>query len=350
VKRRAKIAAYVLLLIGVGLALALMLHFGVHDVAAVVASCGWGVFWVFAWRLVPISCDAVGWLRLYVRAWNPPLWRAVWFRWIGEAVNTLLPVAQIGGDLVRARLAMKSGARGAITAASSVFDIILALAAQAILGMVAVGLLLSKTGFSDLTAALLLTGIAVVGGIVVLYFIPRTGFIHFVIRVAAQTFDSPRMHLVNGGADRMQQEILDLYRRWPDMAVSLFWRILAAVLRVGETWMILHLMGVDMSFEYALIIESLTNLMRTAAFAVPGGLGLQEGGILLFGHLLGLGPDEALALALVKRMREIVVGVPAVLGWTWMETKHFRFRRPVPVPVEVEEPGLAEAYPPSTGR
>lgn len=36
--------------------------------------------------------------------------------------------------------------------------------------------------------------------------------------------------------------------------------------------------------------------VRSAGFAVPGALGVQEGGFILVGGLFGVGPDLALAL------------------------------------------------------
>ncbi len=66
--------------------------------------------------------------------------------------------------------------------------------------------------------------------------------------------------------------------------------------------------------------------MRSAAFAVPGAFGVQEGGILLLGAMLGIPPETALALALVKRVREFAMGVPAIIGWSLLETRWLRRR------------------------
>jgi hypothetical protein len=53
--------------------------------------------------------------------------------------------------------------------------------------------------------------------------------------------------------------------------------------------------------------------IRGAAFAVPGALGVQEGGYLLLAPLAGLPPDMALVLSLAKRAREIILGPPGLL-------------------------------------
>jgi hypothetical protein len=64
------------------------------------------------------------------------------------------------------------------------------------------------------------------------------------------------------------------------------------------------------------ILESLGQALRSAGFALPGGLGAQEGGIVAGGVLLGIAPEIALAVALVKRARELVYGVPGLIAWS----------------------------------
>jgi uncharacterized membrane protein YbhN (UPF0104 family) len=83
----------------------------------------------------------------------------------------------------------------------------------------------------------------------------------------------------------------------------------------GEVWLALHFLGHPIGFERALLLESLGQAVRTAAFVVPGALGIQEGGYLVLGTVLGLTPETALALSLAKRVREIVLGVPGLVVW-----------------------------------
>jgi uncharacterized membrane protein YbhN (UPF0104 family) len=67
--------------------------------------------------------------------------------------------------------------------------------------------------------------------------------------------------------------------------------------------------------------------VRSAGFAVPGALGVQEGGFILVGGLFGVGSDLALALSMVKRLRELIVGSTGLLLWQWSEFKFWQERR-----------------------
>ena len=63
------------------------------------------------------------------------------------------------------------------------------------------------------------------------------------------------------------------------------------------------------------MIESLIDAVRGAAFAVPGALGAQEGGLIVLCALFGIPPDQALALSLVKRVADLALGLPGLLAW-----------------------------------
>ena len=70
-----------------------------------------------------------------------------------------------------------------------------------------------------------------------------------------------------------------------------------------------------MGLVEAALLESLGRALRTAAFAIPGAVGVQEGGFIVFGALLGLPAGAALSLSLAKRVRELLLGLPGLLAW-----------------------------------
>jgi uncharacterized membrane protein YbhN (UPF0104 family) len=107
--------------------------------------------------------------------------------------------------------------------------------------------------------------------------------------------------------------------------------LLAWLLGVGETWLVLAAMGHPVGAGGAFVVESLGMAARSAGFLVPGALGVQEGGFVLVGSLIGLPPDAAIALSMVKRARELLVGVPGLLAWQWLEGARLLARaKPVP--------------------
>jgi uncharacterized membrane protein YbhN (UPF0104 family) len=91
-------------------------------------------------------------------------------------------------------------------------------------------------------------------------------------------------------------------------------------LEAAETWIILRLLGVAVSPVGALTIEVCASLIRSAAFAVPGGLGVQDAGYVTLLGAFGVAaaPTVGAGFVLVKRCKELVwiaVGYLVLLGW-----------------------------------
>jgi hypothetical protein len=86
----------------------------------------------------------------------------------------------------------------------------------------------------------------------------------------------------------------------------------------------LRLFGHPVDAPAAVMLESMTQAMRHLAFVVPAGLGVQEGMFVLFGHVLGISSELALAVSMAKRLREVLCGVPALLSWQLAEASRIR--------------------------
>jgi uncharacterized membrane protein YbhN (UPF0104 family) len=59
--------------------------------------------------------------------------------------------------------------------------------------------------------------------------------------------------------------------------------------------------------------------IRGAAFAIPSALGAQEGGLVALCAIFGVPAEAAIAMSLIKRVPDLVFGVPALLGWQILE-------------------------------
>ena len=113
-----------------------------------------------------------------------------------------------------------------------------------------------------------------------------------------------------------------LLRSTARLASSAALQLLAMASGSFETWLTLHLFGHPVTVADAVILEGLLQAIRSVAFFVPANLGTQEGGLVLVGHALGISPELSLAVSMVKRVREIAWGVPALLSWQYLEGRH----------------------------
>src|SRR5437879_3612188 len=131
---------------GVALFTILMIRQGATQVVAAVSTAGWGIAAVVAFHLVPLLLDTLAWGALFPNAHRPRWHRLAWMRWIGESISNLLPAVQIGGDIVRARLAAIHGAPLPIAAAATLVDVTLSIFTQVAFTLLGVALLVGATG------------------------------------------------------------------------------------------------------------------------------------------------------------------------------------------------------------
>ena len=102
-------------------------------------------------------------------------------------------------------------------------------------------------------------------------------------------------------------------------AVSTVVHLCGWLFGVAEVLVVFALMGNPISLGEALVIESLLQAARGAAFAVPSALGAQEGALVLLCAIFGIPPGEAIALSLVKRAADLVLGGASLVGWQMLE-------------------------------
>jgi putative membrane protein len=133
---------------------------------------------------------------------------------------------------------------------------------------------------------------------------------------------SPEWASLSANADALDAWTLRLWARRRDVGVSAVWHVLSWLLGAAEIWLALRLLGHPVSIATAVAIESLAEAIRTAAFAVPAALGVQEGGFVLLGSVFGFGPELAIALSLTKRFRELCLGIPGLVAWQLETASH----------------------------
>jgi putative membrane protein len=273
----------------------------------------WSLPFLIAVHLVQLLLSAAAWRSLFSGR-CPGLATYFRLRLIREGIDSLFPVAQIGGEVIGARILSKHDIDVARAGASVIVDVSLEVLAQALFLLAGLGMLAILAGGDRATEWF---------GSLALAIIAAGGFL------LAQRFGLLR--LLEMLADKIAGQFPDLGGRsltGLHAAAQAFYRRRAALVRATllhfvswslgtiETWIVLYALGVPASLPQALVVESLGMAARTAGFAVPGALAVQEGGFALAALSVGLPDSAGLALSLVKRAREVLVGIVGVtLGW-----------------------------------
>jgi putative membrane protein len=311
-----KLAARIALIAGLGVMILLILHEGAVGIIKLLSQAGWMLIWLLPLHVLPLLLDAAGWRAIIVVRCR--LFTLFLIAVVRQAVNGLLPVANIGGELVGIRLLARTGVDGTLAAASVIVEVLLTVVGQYLFVALGVVFLVQITQAIQLSNELLLGLAASAPIIVLLILLLRHGSVferlqHVAARLGPNLGESG---LALRGAD-VDAAIGTLFRAHARLARAIGWQFAGLLAECLETWVTLRILGVSVGFSEALILESLTQAARQFLFIVPAGLGVQELGFVALGHMLGIGSDVALALSLAKRMTRIVFGVPALLAWQW---------------------------------
>ncbi len=309
-------------IVGVALAAWLLRSYGTERILGLLGQAGWlGIAAVVAFHLVQVVCSAAAWRAIAGPAGPQPSLRDfVALRWIREGVNNLLPVAQIGGEFVASRLLQRRGVPLASAIAGSVADLTIEVVTQAAFTLLGLGLLLGSVGGGSVAGSIasgLVVAVLAVAGLLGAQWLGVSKLIEKgLVRLArALGWAGPAQ------AEGLHEALIACYRAPSRVALATAWHMASWLLGGIEVCLALHFLRHDVGFGPGLVIESLGQALKTAGFAVPGALGVQEGGYVVVCQLFGLAPDVAIALSLMKRLREVALGVPSLVAWQRLEAR-----------------------------
>ena len=235
-----------------------------------------------------------------------------WARTAREAANDLLPFSQIGGLVVGGRTLTGAGLFGPRVYAAMVVDLTTELSSQVaftLFGVATLGSLLVDRG-EHRVAPLAWIGVGVSVAVTAAFILLQRPMLRLAGRLAGK--------LVPDGSwsmDRLHAELADIYARKGAVATSFAINLACWLYAAGLAAMVLAMIGSPIALWRIAALESLIFALRGAAFVVPGAIGVQEAGYVLLGPLIGLDPEAAVALSLIKRARDVAIGVPALLVW-----------------------------------
>jgi glycosyltransferase 2 family protein len=304
-------AAIGIVLIGV-----LVIHFGAGAVARSLLAVGWAGFAAICLiHLALIAVMGVAWWVL-LPGTNP--WSAIWARLVRDSASEVLPLSQVGGYVLGARAIAIAGVPGSTAAASTIVDVTLEFFAQIAYTAIALLWLLHlepQVRFVIPVAIGLTIAAGLAGGCLVAQ---RRGF--GLLDRFAGALGRGWTERTAAGAAVLHAGIAGIYARrgavWTSVALHLACWIVSA----AEIWLALRFIGAPLGFGAVLVIESLLYAIRSVAFAVPNAVGVQEGAYILLGASFGLTPEIGLALSLLKRARDAVIGLPALGAWELIES------------------------------
>jgi putative membrane protein len=323
--------AYVGAAVGVIVLVGVAVHADFPAMLRTLSSAGAGVLWVIPYRALFFLLYALGWAAL-LRAGAPAqsdeparhigLRYLLWATMVRDAVDRLLPVASVGGSVVGVRILRWRGVSGAAAGASVVAEILLTLVAMYLFTAIGLLLLAEQGGAGHQYHRILLIFVLSLPVPAVMLILLKNGA--FLQRVRALIHSWVGEGAMSRATESLDREVRALLRRREALVFAGTLQLAALVSGAFEIWFALWLFNHPVSIGAAVMLESMTQAIRHVAFIVPAGLGVQEAGLVLFGDVVGISAEMALAVGMVKRIRELAWGVPTLVSWQWAEGRRLR--------------------------
>ena len=120
----------------------------------------------------------------------------------------------------------------------------------------------------------------------------------------------------------LDERIKQFYTRNPKrFFLSTLFNFLGWFAGVFEVYFIGNILGMNIGFFEAWLLEALIQVLRIVTFFIPASVGVQEGGILLIFEQFGFAHPASLTFAVIRRLREILwIGFGLTL-WTLTEDR-----------------------------
>jgi putative membrane protein len=302
---------------GLTLLTGLTAYYGFASVLQAVVSSEWGTVLVVVARAAALAAAGVGWWFLLMPTRGGP-YIFVGLRFVREAINSLFPLAVVGGDVIGARLLVQFGVAGNLAIASVLIDLFIQVVCLLIFVLAGLGILLNLIGADQLTAMtfviLAIALPAVAGFFLALNFGAFEPVLRWLVALGERHQWAMFSHVVDLGG-RLQQ----IWRNHSGLSASFIIHLVTVFFGATEVWIALGFIGHPVSVAEAVAIESLGQGSRAAAFPLPGGLGVQDGTLIAACAVFGIPAEVALAMALIKRIPDLVLGIPALLAWQALE-------------------------------
>jgi uncharacterized membrane protein YbhN (UPF0104 family) len=235
---------------------------------------------------------ALGWLdlhRMFTHGPAPSAWKLSLVRLQAQAVNLVLPLASVGGEVLRATILSRRNGQVAGTTSAVVLDKIADAAAGVAFAIIGITI-----GFGHGIDVL---AIVVLASMLVLF----VGGLPFLLRG-----HGGRLGRVIARHRNELSPIIDspglvsrsFYR-------ALGWHMLERILMAGEIYLAMRAVGINVGVVDAVFVAAMMTAYSLVFFFIPGQVGAIEAGIVSAFTSLGLPPTTGLTVALVRRARQL---------------------------------------------
>ena len=315
--------SYILAAVGALLMVGLLSYFGLDNVTAAVGRIGWAEFAVIVlWQFLLFAILGIAWYAITPQGGARHAGVLIWARMVRDASGNCLPFSQLGGFVFGSRAATLMGMSWVTATATTVVDVTAEFLAQIAFAAIGLGILLARAPDSALAIPVEIgLALAVIGCVAFVFL--QNGASNVFAKLG-RVIASGRLEDAKDRVAVLQAELGLIYGHTGRLVLGFTVHLIGWLAAGAAGWIAYRALGVPSDFDDVLAIEALLSALAAAAFLVPVNAGVQEAGYAGLGAIFGVPPELSIGVSLVRRARDIVVGVPILLLWQALEVRRLR--------------------------
>lgn len=303
-----------------------------------------GISLLTLWQVLIILLLSWAWYTIYPHI---ELIRFIWARFLREGAATCLPFSQVGGILLSIRAVCYKKYRYIknpenLTLAQgislNIVDVTTETLAQVIFILSGISLLIMGQ-YHDTLRNMTVPGthislkwFIIIGivflflGIGCLIWSQRQGMtlIRKIVGFLSKNIAQQWGDQITASTENLQDSLNRIWSHPTNVLFSCLLHLIGWFAGAVGTWLCYQFLGASINISQAITIEALVCVALSVGFLVPASVGIQEGAYVILGSIFGIDPHLSFSLSLLRRARDILIGIPTLLLWQVIEIHSLR--------------------------
>ena len=283
------------------------------------------IFYLIIAHIPTLFFDTLAWSILMVKN-KLSIKTTFVITWISQTSGKFIPSGNITGEFVRFYLARRSGQKFSDASSSVLMDLFIATFSLFIIGLLALIFIvfsLKSNFILDKYQYLIMALVLISLGSLFFLLIIRKRIISKLLASTKKFEFLSKKNVYN--LIRLDISLNKLSFRKKLLLSAITLRLIGWIAGAFEIYIFLWIIGVDAKVTDVIIIESVTAIIRSAAFFIPSAIGVQELAFVIVGELVGYSGIVSFSIAMGRRLREIMVGIPAIITWIFIIKKQSNY-------------------------
>ena len=274
------------------------------------------LFFIILIHIPTLFFDAMAW-KVFIKNENFSILWSFIITWVSQASGKFIPIGTVSGEFIRIYLGTKKGLSFHESSSTVFADLVIATFSLFLIASISFLIVLSNNVIffqNDNSFYIVISLLILLSGCVFFYFFIKRRLLKFFLNLKNPlNFKLKRNNIklllkIDYSLFKISSNKLNIFK-------ATITRLLGWISGALEIYVFLMIINVEVSFVDVILIEAFTGLIRSVVFFIPAGLGVQELAFVIIGSHVGLSDSVSFSMAIGRRIREIGVGLPAILTW-----------------------------------